>query len=114
MLYEVITSDLKISSWPWKTEKKSCHVALKLELPMKDLKVIVFDCDGVLFDTEAANRAYYNHILKHFGKPVMTANQFAYAHQHTLNDRITSYNVCYTKLLRDKLVRGHRRFAKMI
>ncbi|MDH3798262.1 MAG: HAD family hydrolase, partial [Desulfobacterales bacterium] len=55
---------------------------------MKDLKVIVFDCDGVLFDTEAANRAYYNHILKHFGKPVMTTGQFAYAHQHTLNEAI--------------------------
>jgi HAD superfamily hydrolase (TIGR01509 family) len=56
---------------------------------MKNLKVVVFDCDGVLFDTEAANRAYYNHILKHFDKPAMTADQFAYAHQHTLNEAIT-------------------------
>jgi HAD superfamily hydrolase (TIGR01509 family) len=55
---------------------------------MKDFKVVVFDCDGVLFDTEAANRAYYNHILKHFGKPAMTADQFIYAHQHTLNAAI--------------------------
>ena len=55
---------------------------------MKDFKVVVFDCDGVLFDTEAANRAYYNHILKHFGKPAMTADQFIYAHQHTLNEEI--------------------------
>lgn len=55
---------------------------------MNDLKVLVFDCDGVLFDTEAANRAYYNHILKHFGRPTMTPEQFAYAHQHTLNESI--------------------------
>jgi HAD superfamily hydrolase (TIGR01509 family) len=55
---------------------------------MNDLKVLVFDCDGVLFDTEAANRAYYNHILKHFGKPAMTTDQFVYAHQHTLNEAI--------------------------
>ena len=55
---------------------------------MKDFEVIVFDCDGVLFDTEAANCAYYNHILKHFGKPLMTTGQFAYAHQHTLNEAI--------------------------
>jgi phosphoglycolate phosphatase len=55
---------------------------------MNDLKVVAFDCDGVLFDTEAANRAYYNHILKHFKKPAMTADQFAYAHQHTLNEAI--------------------------
>jgi HAD superfamily hydrolase (TIGR01509 family) len=55
---------------------------------MNDLKVVVFDCDGVLFDTEAANRTYYNHILKHFGKPAMTTDQFVYAHQHTLNEAI--------------------------
>jgi HAD superfamily hydrolase (TIGR01509 family) len=55
---------------------------------MNDLKIVVFDCDGVLFDTEAANRAYYNHILKHFGKPALTTDQFAYAHQHTLNEAI--------------------------
>jgi HAD superfamily hydrolase (TIGR01509 family) len=56
---------------------------------MIDCTVVVFDCDGVLFDTEAANRAYYNHILKHFGKPAMTAEQFAYAHQHTLKEALT-------------------------
>ena len=55
---------------------------------MKDFKVVAFDCDGVLFDTEQANRAYYNHILRHFGKPAMTPEQFAYAHQHTLNESI--------------------------
>jgi len=55
---------------------------------MKNVKVVAFDCDGVLFDTEDANWAYYNHILKHFGKPAMTKNQFAYAHQHTVNEAI--------------------------
>jgi HAD superfamily hydrolase (TIGR01509 family) len=55
---------------------------------MKDLKVVAFDCDGVLFDTEAANRAYYNHLLNHFGRPAMTPEQFTYAHQHTLNQSI--------------------------
>lgn len=55
---------------------------------MKDFKVVAFDCDGVLFDTEQANWAYYNHILRHFEKPEMTPEQFAYAHQHTLNESI--------------------------
>ena len=55
---------------------------------MSDFKAVVFDCDGVLFDTEAANRAYYNHILAHFDKPAMTTDQFIYAHQHTLNEAI--------------------------
>ena len=55
---------------------------------MKNIKVVAFDCDGVLFDTEEANWAYYNHLLKHFGRPTMTPEQFAYAHQHTLNESI--------------------------
>jgi HAD superfamily hydrolase (TIGR01549 family) len=55
---------------------------------MKDIKVVAFDCDGVLFDTEEANWAYYNHLLEHFGRPTMTPEQFAYAHQHTLNESI--------------------------
>ena len=55
---------------------------------MKDFKVVAFDCDGVLFDTEQANWAYYNHLLRHFGKPEMTPQQFVYAHQHTLHESI--------------------------
>jgi len=55
---------------------------------MKGIKVVAFDCDGVLFDTEEANWAYYNHILKHFERPTMTPEQFAYVHQHTLNESI--------------------------
>jgi HAD superfamily hydrolase (TIGR01509 family) len=55
---------------------------------MKNTCVVAFDCDGVLFDTEAANWAYYNHILGHFGRPALTAEQFAYVHQHTLNESI--------------------------
>ena len=52
---------------------------------MKDIKVIAFDCDGVLFDTKKANMAYYNRLLDHFGKPAMTKEQFAYTHMHTVD-----------------------------
>ena len=55
---------------------------------MKNIRVVAFDCDGVLFDTEAANWAYYNHLLEHFGRPALTEDQFAYAHQHTINESI--------------------------
>ncbi|UCE51730.1 MAG: HAD hydrolase-like protein [Desulfobacterales bacterium] len=55
---------------------------------MKDLRVVAFDCDGVLFDTEQSNRAYYNEILNHFGKPTLTPEQFAYVHMHTLEDSL--------------------------
>ena len=45
-------------------------------------EAVIFDCDGVMFDTTEANMAYYNHILKHFGKPSMTPEQYLYAYAH--------------------------------
>lgn len=55
---------------------------------MNDVRVVVFDCDGVMFDTEEANRAYYNHILEHFKRPGMTAAQLQFVHTHTLGQSI--------------------------
>jgi HAD superfamily hydrolase (TIGR01509 family) len=55
---------------------------------MKDVKVVAFDCDGVLFDTAQSNRAYYNEILNHFGRPNLTPVQFAYVHMHTLEESL--------------------------
>jgi phosphoglycolate phosphatase-like HAD superfamily hydrolase len=37
-----------------------------------DIKAIIYDCDGVLFDSRTSNEAYYNHILEHFGQPPLT------------------------------------------
>ena len=51
---------------------------------MVNVKVVAFDCDGVLFDTEQANRAYYSSILQHFGRPAVTDDQFAFVHMHTV------------------------------
>jgi HAD superfamily hydrolase (TIGR01549 family) len=52
------------------------------------VKVIVFDCDGVLFDTAESNRTYYNTIRRHLGLPDMTEAQFAFAHMHTVNETL--------------------------
>jgi HAD superfamily hydrolase (TIGR01509 family) len=51
---------------------------------MGNFKVVAFDCDGVLFDTEQANRIYYSNLLQHFGRPVVTDEQFAFVHMHTV------------------------------
>ena len=51
---------------------------------MNDVRVVAFDCDGVLFETVEANRAYYNHILAHFGHPAMDEHQLHYVHIHTV------------------------------
>ena len=51
---------------------------------MVNFKVVAFDCDGVLFDTEQANRVYYSNILQHFGRPAVTDEQFVFVHMHTV------------------------------
>jgi HAD superfamily hydrolase (TIGR01509 family) len=43
------------------------------------IKAIIYDCDGVLFDSRDSNEAYYNHILEHFGQPPLTEE-----HRHTI------------------------------
>jgi len=53
------------------------------------MKVIAFDCDGVLFDTADSNRAYYNALHLQLNMPVMTDEQFAYAHMNTVADTLT-------------------------
>jgi HAD superfamily hydrolase (TIGR01509 family) len=45
---------------------------------------VAFDCDGVLVDTAEANRVYYSDILQHFGRPVVTDEQFRFVHMHTV------------------------------
>lgn len=53
------------------------------------IAVVAFDCDGVMFDSSSANRAYYNHLLDQFGMPAMTAAQFHYTHMHTVDESLS-------------------------
>ena len=57
---------------------------------MTDIKVVAFDCDGVLFETRRANEAYYNRILARFGMPEMTDAQTDYTHMHTVHRSLDS------------------------
>lgn len=52
------------------------------------IRVVAFDCDGVMFDTEEINRIYYNTILEQFGLPPMTDAQFRYIHMATVGDAL--------------------------
>ena len=54
----------------------------------KMLKVIAFDCDGVMFDTQKANREYYNRLLSYFGYPPLTPGQFDYIQVNTVERSI--------------------------
>jgi len=50
--------------------------------------LVIFDCDGVMFDTKWVNRLYYNDMLAHFNLPEMNESQFEYAHSHSAADAI--------------------------
>ena len=39
-------------------------------------RAVIFDCDGVMFDSEDSNIAYYNHILHRFGYPSMPREDY--------------------------------------
>jgi phosphoglycolate phosphatase len=52
------------------------------------IAVVAFDCDGVMFDSSAANRAYYDHLLARVGLPAVTAEQFNYVHTHTVDQSL--------------------------
>lgn len=45
------------------------------------IRAVVFDCDGVLFDSLPANIAYYSTILRQMGYPPMTPEQARLAHR---------------------------------
>ncbi|MCJ7663762.1 MAG: HAD family hydrolase [Desulfobacterales bacterium] len=49
-------------------------------------KVIIFDCDGVLFDSKEANIAFYNQILSKFSLPPLTVAEVEYVHVSTAEE----------------------------
>lgn len=55
---------------------------------MNPLKLVIFDCDGVLFDSREANRHYYNDLLFRFGHPAMNEEEVDYVHMHNVQDSI--------------------------
>ncbi|MBI5602191.1 MAG: HAD family hydrolase [Deltaproteobacteria bacterium] len=52
------------------------------------VQVIIFDCDGVLFDSRKSNQFFYNQLLTHFGKPPLTEAALHYVHMHTVTESV--------------------------
>ena len=47
------------------------------------IKAVAFDCDGVMFDTLNVNKMYYNTMLEHFNRPLLTDEQFKKVHMYS-------------------------------
>lgn len=54
----------------------------------KKSAAVIFDCDGVMFDSRQANINFYNHLLSHFALPPMTEDEEHYVHMHTADEAV--------------------------
>jgi HAD superfamily hydrolase (TIGR01509 family) len=52
------------------------------------IRLVAFDCDGVLFDSRQANIAFYNDILAHFRQPSMDSEAENFVHCHTVGESL--------------------------
>lgn len=55
---------------------------------MESIKAVIFDCDGVLFDSRQANVNFYNSIRAHFGLSPMSKEEEDYVHIHTAYESV--------------------------
>lgn len=51
-------------------------------------QLIVFDCDGVMFNSKSANIKYYNSLLAQFGLPEMNSDEEDYVHMSSVLDAV--------------------------
>ena len=71
------------------------------------LKLIVFDCDGVMFDSKQANIHFYNHLLSHFSQPLMSKDAEEYVHMSSVADSINYIFQNAPHIDRDEIVQYH-------
>ena len=56
----------------------------------QQISCVIYDCDGVLFDSLEANRRLYNHICASMGRKPLTETELGYCHTHTVFEAIHS------------------------
>ena len=52
------------------------------------IRAVIFDCDGVMFDSRQANINFYNHLLARFNLPPMEPEEIDYVHMATGRDSV--------------------------
>lgn len=52
------------------------------------VKLVMFDCDGVLFDSRRSNRAYYDHLGEKFGRRPLNDDELNYVMSHTVFESV--------------------------
>ncbi|MDQ7032623.1 MAG: HAD family hydrolase [Desulfonauticus sp.] len=60
-----------------------CNCLARLNI---DVKGLIFDCDGVLFDSRLANIKYYNAVKKMCNLPTLSPEEEDYIHIHSVQE----------------------------
>lgn len=77
-------------------------------------KLAIFDCDGVLINSETSNRAYYNELLKRMGRSPLTDEEFVFVHSHTAEESVLYLfreELGYTEGLMDLILNEMRKIS---
>ncbi len=82
-------------------------------LDLSRLKTVIFDCDGVLFDSRDVNIRFYNRIKDYFGLDPMSREEEEYVHMHSVRDSL-EYILPQQYHSRLPEVREHIKYSEML
>jgi HAD superfamily hydrolase (TIGR01509 family) len=61
---------------------------MNLQKPNSKIRCVIYDCDGVLFDSIEANKKFYNDLCALVGRAPLSEQEVKYVHTHTVYETI--------------------------
>jgi len=61
---------------------------MEKKIQKRQIDCVIYDCDGVLFDSLDANRRLYRHIALSMGREPLTEGELQYCHTHTVYESL--------------------------
>ena len=58
------------------------------QIPNRMIRCVIYDCDGVLFDSFEANTKLYNDLCTMVGRGLLRKEEMEYVHTHTVYEAI--------------------------
>ncbi len=61
---------------------------MEIDNPNSKIRCVIYDCDGVLFDSIEANKKLYNDLCASVGRDPLNEQEVKYVHMHTVYETI--------------------------
>ena len=61
---------------------------MEIQIPNSKIHCVIYDCDGVLFDSVEANKKLYNDLCALVGRAPLNEEEVKYVHMHTVYETI--------------------------